>query len=417
MAFKSQKNSEEFFGRGVLYMNINDYRKAMEKIEINPEYKERIIESSMKKNDRKHGFSKKRMIPILAAAVVGCVAVTAVVADDFAGIFRKQTNFEINISSIAEPQENEVHIMNAVPKKWDEDVVFNLFANGKTPIESNEYVSDTNPDVMWKYIQYDDSVLSFEDGDISWRDDSDYNSYSYSYVRSVIFNGKDSGENLFPEANLDGFDKDDAIQEVDEILNTLDISVNSPEVYALDADNLNLVDDFRNENGERVDKHDEVLPDWTKEQEAYLIFYQVDGGNVNISQKASWFDGCGTDGSIVYAIVSRNGLEEFSARWVYDITESEEAPIEVCTAEEAADAVYAQFSARIADYPTLVENCHLVYLPVSIEWGKKYELRPYWEFYSTEKIHWYTEESEKVNMDYYDTLFVDAETCEILSGN
>ena len=57
-------------------MNINDYKKAVQRIEIRPELKENVIETSTRRSV-KHSFSKKRVIPVLAAAVVGCVCITA----------------------------------------------------------------------------------------------------------------------------------------------------------------------------------------------------------------------------------------------------------------------------------------------------------------------------------------------------
>lgn len=396
-------------------MNINDYKSAAKRVEIRPECKERVIRMSVEKNNSKHRFSKRKMLPILAAAVVGCVAVTAAMADDFMGIFKKQPNFEMNISSVAEPQKKEVSIMDAVWKKWDEQKIYSLFSEGKNVVANEESISDLNPDGLLKWFKYDDnSTLSFEDSNVRYY----FNSYyDYRSMASRMFENCNinNGEPYFFEGVIDGLDMSAAIGEADAIINELGISVCSPTVYALDAEHLKAAEMARNENGERIDKHENVLPEWTEQQEAYLIVYQVNEGDIPITQKTARIEGYGVEGPKVYAVIGRNGLEVFLAENLYDTSVSEKQAIEICTAEEAAEAVNTRFSQETAEYLTTIEDCNLVYMPVLDEYGKT-ELKPFWEFYSTEKKFWDTAETGKLDIDYYDTLFVDAGSCEIL-GN
>lgn len=392
-------------------MNINDYKKAVQRIEIRPELKENVIETSTRRSV-KHSFSKKRVIPVLAAAVVGCVCITAAFADELRGIFVKTTKFEMSISSVAEPQKREVQVLNAVPKKWNEDVINQLFMEGKTVVESDEYPSDTNPDIRRKWFDFDDnSTVCFEDGEISWRIKSDYD---YEHISSIVLNSMGAGKNPFTKSEIDGLDKQESLAKADALIDALEIPVSSYEIIALDCETLIKEDDVRNENGERIYKHGEVLPEWTEEQEAYLIVYQADGGDLPITSQRYASQKFCTEGSEIYAVVSRRGVECFQARWVFDTSESVNSKAEVCTAEEAAYALYAKYDREIPLSDTTVNNCKLVYLLVPVEYGKTYEMRPYWEFYSTVECRYYTPEFVQDGFDYHQTFFVNAETCEVL---
>lgn len=393
-------------------MNINDYKEAARRLEIRPELKDNIIKESMRKSNKKRSFSRKKLIPVLAASVVGCACITAAFANELKGIFVRTTKFEMSISSVAEPQKREVQVLNAVPKKWDENVINQLFMEGKTVVNSDEYQSDINPDIKRKWFDFDDnSTLCYENGDISWRITSDYD---YRYIASIILDSMDSGKNPFTQSDIEGFDKQESLEKANTLIKELEIPVLSQEIIAIDAENLKKADTIRNERGVRIDKHGEELPEWTEEQEAYLIVYQASGGELPITSEWSSIEKFSIEPSEIYAVVSRRGIECFEARLVYDTSERVDLKAEACTAEEAAYALYAKYDKEIPSSETIVNNCSLVYLPVPIEWGKTYEMRPYWEFYSTVKCRWYTPEFEEDGFDMYETIFVDAETCEVL---
>lgn len=73
-------------------MRIEDYKKAMNKIEIREECRKEIIEMSAEKNNSGHRWSKKKIIPVMAAAVIGCTAMSVAFADDIISVFSKAKN-------------------------------------------------------------------------------------------------------------------------------------------------------------------------------------------------------------------------------------------------------------------------------------------------------------------------------------
>lgn len=393
-------------------MNMNHYKRAAKRLEIRPELKKEIVEMSMEKNNKNRSFSKKRMVPVLAAVVIGCAALTTVCADQFVGIFKKDTNFQMSIRTVEENTSEQAKVYNAVYKKWNEETLHALFMDGKTVVDSDEYPSDINPDINRKWFDYDDNTtIVYENGDILYYKESDYD---YRYIADCVFWGKDDGNVLFNESELEGFEAEAAVEQSDRIVNELGMSVHSKEIIALDVENLKIVDDIRDLNGNRIDKHDKILPEWTTNQEAYMIIYTLETGNMPVTQNSFVSNNICSEGSRVYSVVSKSGVEVFNAYVVYDIAESEKT-VNICTAQQAAEAIAQKYDKDIARFPTDIENCKLVYAPVAIEFGKKYELRPVWEFYSNTHVHWYNTEFEKETMEFYDTEFVDAETCEFIS--
>lgn len=398
-------------------MNIDDYNKSANRIKIDPDLKEKIM-SKCEQNKVRKGFNKKKLIPILAAAAVACTATTAVFADEIMGIFRKHNNLEISITEVSEPDKQAVPILKAVPKKWDENVINELFMNGKTVTESYEYKSDVNPEVVRKVrILDDDSMLCWEDGDVSWHKIDDAH-YDYGFIISKIQYGKDSGEILFPETSIDGLDKQTALDTAETALRKLGISVASSEVIALDKEHLIAEDDARNENGERIYKDGEVLPEWSEEQEAYFIKFRASAGDneLPISDHPFYQDDNFADGSNINMVISKSGIEYLEAFKVYVPGESA-GSAEICTAQEAADSIIENFKDINAYYPTSIEHCRLTYVPIPVKQDTEYELRPYWEFYSSEDMILYDNNNDPVQHTCYDTLFVDAQTREVNTMN
>ena len=72
-------------------MKIEDYKNVTDRIEIREECRKEIINMSIEKNKSKHKWSKKTFIPVIAAAIVGCTAITAAFADDVISVFSKQS--------------------------------------------------------------------------------------------------------------------------------------------------------------------------------------------------------------------------------------------------------------------------------------------------------------------------------------
>lgn len=368
-------------------MKIEDYKKAVSRMHTRPELKMEVMKMSEEKTKKK--FSKKAIIPIAIAATVCLSTLTAVFAEDIVGFFRKSDNLEMNIPSISENNSSEevtsLPVKKAIRKKWDEDVIKNLFIGDK-PIALNEtYESNYDPDMDRKWIEFqDNSRLGYEDGDLNW-EYGDWLNYSYSYHISVLENlnfEKSSGKTPFKEADIEGLDKNECAALADSYVEQLGISVNGKQIFTFDKESLISEDNGRNENGERIYKHGEVLPEWTEEQEAYLFVYNICADDVSLTLSGE----INTAGKLEI-VVGRNGLASFEARKILDPVEDIET-VNICPAENAADAVYKFFDKEPSGSPMKIENYKLVYRTEGVDEEGIYFLKPCWEFYSTAFVTW-----------------------------
>lgn len=368
-------------------MNMNDYKNAVSRMHPNPELKAEVINMSTQKSKRK--ISKKTVIPVAIAATVCLSTLTVVFADDIMGFFRKGINLEMNIPSITENNSSEevtgLPVKKAVRKKWDEDVIKNLFIGDKPMAVNETYESNYDPDMDRKWIEFkDDSRLGYEDGDLYW-EYGDWLNYSYSYHISVLQNlnfEKSSGKTPFKEADIEGLDKNECAALADSYVEQLGISVNGKQIFTFDKESLVEEDFARNENGDRIDAQEKVLPEWTEEQEAYLFVYDICVDDVSVSSREGNYGA-----NKLHVVIGRNGLALFDAWRIMDAVEDIET-VNICPAEKAADAVYKFFDDEPSKSPMKIENYKLVYRTEVLDEKGVYLLKPCWEFYSTAFVTW-----------------------------
>lgn len=365
-------------------MKIEDYKKAVSRMHTRPELKMEVMKMSEEKAKKK--FSRKAVIPIAIAATVCLSTLTAVFAEDIVGFFRKTNNLEMNISEDVSSEEiTSMSIKKAIRKKWDEDTIKNLFMGDKSIAKDETYESNYNPDMDRKFIEFQDgSRLGYEDGDLNW-EYGDWLNYSYSYHISLLENlnfEKSSGKTPFKEADIEGLDKNECAALADSYVEQLGISVNGKQIFTFDKESLISEDNVRNENGERIYKHGEVLPEWTEEQEAYLFVYDVCADNDSLT-----FSGDLNTAGMLEIVVGRNGLASFEARKILEPVEDIET-VNICSAEKAAEAVYNFFDDEPSGSPMKIENYKLVYRTEGNDEEGTYFLKPCWEFYSTAFVTW-----------------------------
>lgn len=384
-------------------MNINDYKNAVSRMHANPELEKEVI--NMIEEKKKKRFSKKAVIPVAIAAVVGLSTFTVAFADDIARIFRKTYNFEMNIETVESDSDEalNVSIKKAVLKEWDENTLQELFMDGKTVVDSDAYPSDMTPNVTRQWSEFDDgSTLVWENGDVSWMYEDSCN-YDYVHIISTLAirnYDKSSKDICFKKDEIEGLDKNKCIETADNYINELGISVGQKQVFALDKDGLIQADGhIRNENGE-------VLPEWTEEQEAYLIVYSPCVDDVELSLRDNE----------VTVVIGRNGLVCLQAHWIYETVDTVET-VEICSAEQAAETVYEHFYWDWARSPMEINKSRLIYKPKQSEDRLTYTLKPYWEFDSAEFSKWLNLDGTENEFNYYDKLLVDAQTGEYCKDN
>ena len=385
-------------------MNMNDYRQMLDKVTPRDGLKDEIISQCAEKPRITHSFSKRKLAPIFAAAVIGCTSVTVAFADEIKSLFYKKDYLEMNISEVADPEVNEIGVYSASLKSWNEELAYNIFAGNKHVVNWEEVPSDINPGETYKYYELEDgSLYVVENGRIYYTTRS---SYSYSLVaEQILFNGYTTNAD-----SIDGFDKQEAKNTADDIVNKLGIDVYSSEIIAMDKDAMIAADISRESNEDTVDFKGEPISPWTEQQEGYIVSYTVNSDNLPVSVR---------NGSQVYMVISRNGLEYLSISWIYEENDVPDYSTTVCTAEEAANAFieYYEINPDMSNYhQMLVENCKLVYIPIANEDNVSYQMKPFWEFDTKTIVTWGAIPEESVeagSFDMYETICVDAETMDV----
>lgn len=391
-------------------MNMNDYKNAVSRMHVKSELKTEIIDASVEKNKKK--FSEK-IIPVVVASTICLSTFTVIFA--VAGVFRKTNNLETQINvaqsipresisaAVDENKATSVITPKAVLKKWDNYYLFGIFNDGKEP--------------------NDDYQLQYGAGFLSW----EYNDYyDYSYAMTVsVFNNSDYDENIddivFKDDEIDGLDKSGCAALADSYMEKLDIPVQGRQIYALDREVLIKSDTSRNEYGERMDIFGDynVLPEWTEDQEAYLIVYDPCIENIPLLGYDNEYE----------VVIGRNGLAYFKANYVYEITEADES-YDICSADKAFKSACTYYNNNGLPSDSLnisldeIKEYHIAYIPELIEPDSestegegiyeedlKYTLWPYWVFYSEEFSDWLVNLTGDMTYNNY-PFVVDATTGE-----
>lgn len=377
-------------------MRIEDYKNVVNRMHIKHKLEDEIIDSIAEKNkNNKKSFikvdlnesiivpivsSKKVISPIARLTFIAICLSTFTLIFVAMDIFKKTNNFEtktdveksINEEIVCETKKSII-IPKVTFRKWSISALKEIFSKNAS----------------------DDCSIQYGDGDIRW-EYSDWYDYSYgtpTFSFLYRYYGKTNDDVVLKEREISGLDKSECIALADFYIEELNISVKSKQVYALDLEFLIKSDTARNENGERVDHSGEVLPEWTENQEAYLIVYTPCVDNIPLSQ----------NNNQINVVVGRNGLAYFEADGIYETLDIVET-VEICSAKEAVNAVYEYFNKELTIGPINENECRLIYLPEQLE-EETYILKPYWQYNFAEFSAFLNSDNES-----YDDLFIDAQT-------
>ena len=283
----------------------------------------------------------------------------------------EENSFKNVIISLSLPDSPEkVTEFDATPRAWDNDNLKSIFLNGKGEIVEDSYESDMTPDEM-RYVfdipnQY---RLIAESGYIKYSDRANVNRDEYTILQSSW--AIDEMDKIFGNDELDGFDSDTALEDLNQLLSQCGITdYGEPTIYPLHAENVNQ---YFADNFSTMEHKDGTAyqVDWTENEEAYLIVYPqiIDGAELS------------TDSTYIDAIITRNGITELSVtNWV-DINSS--SKMEENTAYSPTDAtniIIDYYESIIQDTPVELCGCKLSMFPNSSVGEPTTHFIPVWEF-------------------------------------
>lgn len=286
----------------------------------------------------------------------------------------------------------------AVPLNFDYNQLSDIFLQGKSDVRYEERRHPFTNEIMYRgFIASDTSGVSINYEGVSnglFFGEKVYNDYPYA-LSMYAYEGwiRPDFRKKFPLQLLENIDKEQAISLVKEKLDALNVPVlETPEVYSLDIDSLKKDFDTNWKDFENPKYPDGKHPEWTKEQEAYVIVYQAalpDGSP--ITQK-SYMPGAIYNnpiyGSKLAGVVSKEGLIFLNVVGTYDVQGQQPLSGPVISLESACDRMAATYDNILVTDPIEIQKISLEYVPRFINAENyKFEIVPAWVFQGTQELN------------------------------
>lgn len=265
-------------------------------------------------------------------------------------------------------------------REWDRENIVSKISNGRQ-IEDQEYGENTSEDdLFYSYNFNDNSNLTFTTDSILYTTkmavDFQYAYYFDSYQNYIYDN---TLAELFTEKQIDGIDKNDALNSAKEIISLLNIDdvLGDPNIYSMDANTMNK---FQNESGS-TDKYGNQLDEWSEEQEAYLLIYPVLYQNLPSFKINALGENEMISSSNVYFIYGRNGIISFYVSGIFEI-KTTELDSQVLSPLNAIENTKHFFDGIIMDSDLDILMMRLVYIKRnSFEDYNSLKIEPVWLIY------------------------------------
>lgn len=236
----------------------------------------------------------------------------------------------------------------------------------------------------------DDSWVNFMDGTVTFWSDYEYDPYR---ILSSVYMPKplDQIKAEFSRSDFEKFSSEYPVSEMNRILNTLDIKVSEPHIFALNKQDAEYISNtyFLN-NGEHQNLSENI----------YTITYDVMLGDLPVSYSSfgqilnpEWL----SISTQIYGIFNNNGLIEFNARDIPEIAETGES-VEICSPETAIAQIKNYIEGTVES--GTMYGCELKALTYCYEGVEtdEYMVRPVWIF------GWQSEEGNLLNPLYVDAV-------------
>lgn len=396
-------------------MNMNDYKNAVSRMRMRSELKEEIIEASVEK--RKNRFSE-RAISIAVATTICLSAFTVVFgvarvfkdtnnlsSDIAASSYVSCTSFSATKPTSKDKVETKAFRKKAIFKNWNQATLDAVF-----PMMSSEYDYGEDDAIS-------DPLLETGDGFLHWNSDSNYN-YQTIIENITSIYSEDELKSLCEKIPIEGLSKNTCVELADNYINELGLNTTRQRkhVYALTEDILINTDYRRNEYDIRIDDYGNELPEWTTDQEAYLITYEQSYGLPLVRTGYEYSNS---------VIIGKNGLAHLLIVDAYEFIDDATETVNICSSDKAAEAICEFFSKYLGytiDITDINKNCRLVYVVEDIQMnyidsagdnhGYGFIFKPYWEFHSEKLPKSLGELGFKYSgYIFNDSLIIDAVTC------
>lgn len=273
---------------------------------------------------------------------------------------------ELNINRDAEWQDNHVYLKN-----WDIEKVSAVFGNGRIITETKTVSNMHNDELNDQYIYWDDqSSLVIQQGNLQYYTEAERN-YSYlGYLYGTMPYLTDETLEKFPDTEIPGIDKQNAIEQVKEILQNIGVEVSEPRVYALTYEKLEENTDYS-----QIDPNGNPPHQWSEEDAVYAIAFKGTLDSLPITEVG--YRSGPAAGERIVGIVGKQGLISFQALNIYEAEEKNQLSEEVLDVETILNSIRNKFRNILITDKIEIEKINLEYVPVLEDVKKgEYKLKP-----------------------------------------
>ena len=212
----------------------------------------------------------------------------------------------------------KVSIVSAKPATWDRESIISGFSNGRQIVDEFSGEDIGPDDRFYSYTFDDNSNLTFNLGSVYFctEMETEYE-YTYYFDNYENFKDEDAFKKMFSDKKIDGIDKNDAVNNANQVISLLEIDdiLGEPQIYSMDAASVNFLQD----EYDARDKHGEKVSKWSDEQEAYLLIYPVLYQNIPSLCMNATGENELISSSKVYFIYGKNGLITFNVSGIFDV--------------------------------------------------------------------------------------------------
>ena len=212
----------------------------------------------------------------------------------------------------------KVAIVSAKPVTWDRESIISGFSNGRQIVDEFSGENNGPDDRFYSYTFDDNSNLTFNLESVSFctEMETEYE-YTYYFDNYENFKDEDAFKKMFSDKKIDGIDKNDAVNNANQVISLLEIDdiLGEPQIYSMDAASVNFLQDEYDVR----DKHGKKVSKWGSEQDAYLLIYPVLYQNIPSLCMNANGENEYISSSKVYFIYGKNGLITFNVSGIFDV--------------------------------------------------------------------------------------------------
>lgn len=275
-------------------------------------------------------------------------------------------NAETDIKTEADWKEKTV-----VLKSWDSDEAKGLFGKEKEIKEDKIIPNIHNDSLMDHYIYWEDgSMLVVQRGNLQYYTPNELEYSYFGYLYGTLPYLTEEAAEKFPEADIPDLDKEEAIKQVTEIVEKLEIEVSEPRVYAMTYERLEADTDYS-----QTDPNGNPPHRWTETDAVYAVVFQGMQNQLPITEIG--YRSGPAAGERIVGIVGKQGLVAFHALNIYEVVTEKELSEPIGSVREVLENIRKKFRNVLIVGRIEIEKISLEYVPAleNIEKGE-FQIKP-----------------------------------------